>query len=57
MNNPLKGRAPAIAAVSLLMLVLSLFKPTGFEWGAAAAGLICSAFFWIDCWMWQEAEE
>lgn len=54
MNNPLRGRAPAIALTCLLALVLSLFAPTGMEWTAGIVGLLCAVFFWIDCQLWLD---
>lgn len=54
MNSPLRGNAPAIALICLLVLVLSLFAPTGLEWTAGIVGLLCAVFFWIDCQVWLD---
>ncbi len=52
MMNPLRCKAPAIALVCLVVLGLSLHATTGFEWLAGIIGVLCAAFFWIDCLIW-----
>lgn len=49
MNSPLRGRPLAIALTALIVLLLSLLAPTGFEWPAAAVGLLSAIAFWFQC--------
>lgn len=55
--NPLKKRPIAIAACCLIFLLLSLLKPTGFEWPASLIGLIMAVSFWFDCVAWSLRDE
>ena len=52
--NPLRCKAPAIALVSLFVMVLSLFAETGLELAAGVIGFLFASFFLLDCLIWAD---